>query len=99
MRKKKPLGMNAPAVIFDGDDTLWELQPLYNRAISEFASMLSIQCDTTPENVRRFLERAERANLPRMGFGPKRFEASLKWVYGRLCADARNRQHDSLRKI
>lgn len=75
----------APTIIFDGDDTLWELQPLYDRAMFDFARLLSAELATSPEFIRDELLRIDASNVAQFGFGERRFSHSMSTLYERQC--------------
>ncbi len=53
-------------LLFDADDTLWENNIYFERAISAFISFLDHRVHT-PEEVREHLNLIERATIRRMG--------------------------------
>jgi hypothetical protein len=48
---KGQLSRKVRAIIFDGDDTLWETQPLYDAAKKEFVFVLQQHGFTQPDIV------------------------------------------------
>jgi putative hydrolase of the HAD superfamily len=63
-------------LIFDADDTLWENNVLFEKAIDAFIDFLA-HPSLTHEDVRRRLEEIERENVPRYGYGVDAFQRSL----------------------
>jgi putative hydrolase of the HAD superfamily len=63
-------------LIFDGDDTLWENNVLFERAIEAFIDYLAHPAMTRAE-VRAVLDRIELANCRALGYGVEVFERSL----------------------
>lgn len=63
-------------LLFDADDTLWENNIYFERAITAFISFLDHRVHT-PEEVREHLNAAERATIAEHGYGLKSFRRSL----------------------
>jgi putative hydrolase of the HAD superfamily len=63
-------------LLFDADDTLWENNIYFERAISAFISYLDHRVHT-PEEVREHLNRVEHATIKAHGYGLKSFHRSL----------------------
>ena len=63
-------------LLFDADDTLWENNVYFERAISAFISYLDHRVHS-PEEVRERLNQCERATIARHGYGVKSFRRSL----------------------
>jgi len=63
-------------LLFDADDTLWENNIYFERAISSFISYLDHRVHT-PEEVREHLNYVERATIKAHGYGLKSFRKSL----------------------
>ena len=68
--------LTAQTLLFDADDTLWENNIYFERAIASFISLLDHQVHT-PAEVREHLNRIERATIAAHGYGLKSFEHSL----------------------
>jgi putative hydrolase of the HAD superfamily len=71
--------LNLPAgqtLLFDADDTLWENNIYFERAISAFISYLDHRVHT-PAEVREHLNTCERATIAAQGYGLKSFRNSL----------------------
>jgi putative hydrolase of the HAD superfamily len=71
-------------LIFDGDDTLWETQSLYDSAKSEFLSELAAE-GLSSKDAKQLLEEVDVANVKQLGFSKSRFPLSLVTTYRRLC--------------
>jgi putative hydrolase of the HAD superfamily len=63
-------------LLFDADDTLWENNIYFERAISAFINYLDHRVHT-PEEVRDHLNHVERATIKTHGYGLKSFRKSL----------------------
>jgi putative hydrolase of the HAD superfamily len=63
-------------LLFDADDTLWENNIYFERAISAFISYLDHRVHT-PEEVREHLNMCERVTIAAHGYGIKSFRRSL----------------------
>src|ERR1700709_2014174 len=63
-------------LLFDADDTLWENNIYFERAISAFISYLDHRVHTE-EEVREHLNLCERATIAEHGYGLKSFHRSL----------------------
>ena len=63
-------------LLFDADDTLWENNIYFERAISAFISYLDHRVHS-PEEVREHLNRVERATIQAQGSVHARAESSL----------------------
>src|ERR1700760_2009410 len=63
-------------LLFDADDTLWENNIYFERAISAFISYLDHRVHTD-EEVREHLNLCERATIAAHGYGLKSFHRSL----------------------
>lgn len=69
----KPTGQT---LLFDADDTLWENNIYFERAIAAFISYLDHRVHTR-EEVREHLNVCERATISRFGYGLQSFRRSL----------------------
>jgi putative hydrolase of the HAD superfamily len=74
---------NRQTLIFDGDDTLWENNVYFERAIDDFISYLD-HSTLTPTEVRAVLDEIERANTKMHGYGALAFGRSLRECYQHL---------------
>lgn len=63
-------------LLIDADDTLWENNIYFERAIAAFVSLLDHQVHT-PEQVREHLNECERATIAAHGYGVHSFRRSL----------------------
>lgn len=63
-------------LLFDADDTLWENNLYFERAIASFISLLDHRVHT-PQEVRGHLNAAEQATIAAHGYGLKSFRRSL----------------------
>jgi putative hydrolase of the HAD superfamily len=80
------------AAIFDGDDTLWELQPIYDRAMDAFSQVLSKEFEISPEIIRYELLQIDAAHVEKLGFGERRFLHSMLLLYERFCVEQGRRE-------
>ena len=70
-------------LIFDADDTLWENNVYFERAVDEFLDFLA-HATLTRDAVRAVLDEIERANLAVHGYGSRAFAANLRQTYEHL---------------
>ncbi|SNS77995.1 putative hydrolase of the HAD superfamily [Granulicella rosea] len=70
-------------LFFDADDTLWENNIYFERAIAAFISYLDHRVHT-PEEVREHLNVCERATIAEHGYGLQSFRRSLIACFERL---------------
>jgi putative hydrolase of the HAD superfamily len=75
--------MTRQTLIFDGDDTLWENNVYFERAIDDFIAYLD-HSTLTPVEVRAVLDEIERANIRVHGYGAASFGHSLRECYEHL---------------
>jgi putative hydrolase of the HAD superfamily len=74
------------AVIFDGDDTLWATEPLYDRARAQARGIVSAAGhDGAAWDARQ--RRLDVENVGLMGYSPDRFPTSCVQAYEQLCRD------------
>jgi putative hydrolase of the HAD superfamily len=78
-----PSRTTSQTLLFDADDTLWENNIYFERAISAFISYLDHRVHT-PEEVREHLNRVERATIAQHGYGLKSFRRSLIHCFEQL---------------
>lgn len=71
-------------VIFDGDDTLWETQPLYETAKEEFISLLREHGIVHDDPV-GLLEKIDAQQVSSLGFSKERFSSSMVRAYEQIC--------------
>jgi putative hydrolase of the HAD superfamily len=72
-------------LLFDADDTLWENNIYFERAIASFISYLDHRVHTD-EEVRERLNLCERATIAKYGYGLKSFRRSLVDCFEQLTA-------------
>jgi putative hydrolase of the HAD superfamily len=70
-------------LLFDADDTLWENNIYFERAIASFISYLDHRVHTA-EEVREHLNSVERATIARHGYGLRSFRKSLVTCFEQL---------------
>jgi putative hydrolase of the HAD superfamily len=73
-------------VVFDGDDTLWRTQELYDAAKAEFAELLRDRDVACPDAI-ALLDRIDAKAAEIRGFTIERFINSMLETYRRLCAE------------
>ena len=84
--------MTAPAqngeqtLLIDADDTLWENNVYFERAIASFISFLNHQ-EYSPPRVRQVLNDVERANVLKHGYGLHSFAHALVETFERLSVE------------
>ena len=76
----------AQTLLIDADDTLWENNIYFERAIARFISFLNHQ-EYAPEQVREILNEVERENIVTHGYGLHSFAHALVSCFERLSAD------------
>lgn len=85
-------GLIFDALIFDADDTLWENNIYFQRAIAEFLQLLApIAADR--RKVQRVLSEVEREHIPQRGYGSRNFIDSLHETFRRFYAGSDGRAH------
>ncbi len=72
-------------LIIDADDTLWENNIYYDRAVADFAALMTTLGFERGE-AERSVHQVERERVPVVGYGPDEFINSLVIAYERLCA-------------
>jgi putative hydrolase of the HAD superfamily len=83
-------------LLFDADDTLWENNIYFERAIAAFIGYLDHQTHT-PEQVRLALNQAERETILSHGYGLTSFTRSLVTCFERLTdSPIGDRQHQQI---
>jgi putative hydrolase of the HAD superfamily len=75
--------VTSQTLLIDADDTLWENNVYFERAIARFISFLNHQ-EFSPEQVRAVLNDVERENIVTHGYGLHSFAHSLVGCYERL---------------
>ena len=76
----------AQTLLIDADDTLWENNIYFERAIAKFISYLDHQ-EHTPEQVRLILNDVERENIVTHGYGLHSFAHALSDTFERLSVE------------
>src|SRR5258708_9600268 len=74
---------NPQVLLLDADDTLWENNVYFERAIADFIERLNHQ-HMTPQQVRLFLNGVERETILEHGYGSHSFAHSLVKCFERL---------------
>jgi putative hydrolase of the HAD superfamily len=83
-------------LLIDADDTLWENNIYFERAIASFISYLDHQLHT-PAEVREYLNRCEHATIAAHGYGLKSFRRSLVDCYEQLAGGCvTDEQHERI---
>src|SRR5438067_1593429 len=82
--KAKSMSTLRLAVIFDGDDTLWQTQALYEEAKARFFEAMG-RLGFNPQRVRDTLAQIDVANVATLGFSQHRFPTSMTEVYSYFC--------------
>src|SRR5215472_7699764 len=73
-------------LLIDADDTLWENNIYFERAIAAFISFLNHQ-EYTPAEVREVLNEVERRNIQQHGYGTQSFAHALVTTFEQLSAE------------
>ncbi len=76
----------AQTLLIDADDTLWENNVYFERAIARFISFLNHQ-EYTPQQVREVLNSVERESIVKHGYGLHSFAHSLVDTFEKLSAE------------
>ena len=79
-------GNDPQTLLIDADDTLWENNIYFERAIAKFISFLNHQ-EHTPEQVRLVLNDVERDSIVKHGYGLHSFAHSLVATFEKLSVD------------
>jgi len=84
-------------LLFDADDTLWENNIYFERAIANFISFLNHH-EYTPDQVREVLWEVERENIRRHGYGMHSFALALVNCFEQLSVEPLTTAlHDTIR--
>ncbi len=78
-----PVTLRRQTLLFDADDTLWENNIYFERAIAAFISFLDHQVHS-PEQVRQHLNACEHATIAAHGYGLASFRLSLVTCFQQL---------------
>jgi len=81
-------------LLIDADDTLWENNIYFERAIAAYISYLDHQSHS-PEQVRLALNQAERETILSHGYGLTSFTRSLLTCFERLTSEPVAQHHES----
>src|SRR5271156_1223655 len=73
-------------LLIDADDTLWENNIYFERAIANFISFLNHH-EYSPEQVRQVLNQVERESIVTHGYGLHSFAHSLVETFERLAVE------------
>jgi len=84
-------------LVFDGDDTLWETEPLYDIARVE-AGLVAAGAGIDPAEFDEVQRSIDLENVGRLGLSADRFPRSSVQAYERLAATIGRRIDDSLRR-
>src|SRR3984957_20123516 len=76
--------------IIDADDTLWENNVFFDKAISQFITQLE-HLGYTPDYIRHILNETEKRNIRQHGYGVRSFRRSLKETYLKLAGNMARR--------
>ena len=79
---------SAQTLLVDADDTLWENNIYFERAIANFISFLNHH-EYSPQQVREVLNQVERQSIITHGYGLHSFAHSLVETFERLAVEAR----------
>lgn len=94
--QKAPPGQN---LLIDADDTLWENNIYFERAITNFISFLNHH-QYTPDEVRHVLYDVERENIRRHGYGMDSFVSALVICFEKLSVEVVTPDlHETIRGI
>ena len=93
-------GVNGPqTLLIDADDTLWENNIYFERAIAKFISFLDHR-EHSPERVRLILNEVERESIVKHGYGLHSFAHSLVETFEKLSVDpATPELHERIRSF
>lgn len=81
-----PESLASQTLLIDADDTLWENNVYFERAIAKFISFLNHH-EFSPEQVREVLNDVERECIVTHGYGLHSFAHALVQTFGRLSAN------------
>lgn len=91
--------MHPQTLLIDADDTLWENNVYFERAIARFISFLNHR-EYSPEQVREVLNEVEKENIVRHGYGLHSFAHALVNTFERLTVDPMTPElHEQIHKI
>ncbi|HEY6905476.1 MAG TPA: HAD family hydrolase [Candidatus Acidoferrales bacterium] len=78
-------------LLIDADDTLWENNIFFEKAIEDFVSQLE-HLGYTREYIRHILNETERRNIRQHGYGVRSFRRSLEETYLKLAGNSAKRE-------
>jgi len=78
--------LRSQALLIDADDTLWENNIYFERAIADFISFLNHQ-EYSPAQVRKVLNQVERESIVSHGYGLRSFTHSLVRTFEQLSVE------------
>ncbi len=79
------------SLIIDADDTLWENNVFFDKAITTFVAQLEY-LGYTPDYIRHILNETERRNIRQHGYGVRSFKRSLEETYLKLAGNMARRE-------
>ncbi len=79
-------------LLIDADDTLWDNNIYFEKAISEFVKMMK-DLNLIPDQIEDILREREMANVKLHGYGSINFGISMIEVYDKACG-IENKSHD-----
>src|ERR1700745_1164849 len=92
-------GNQAQTLLIDADDTLWENNIYFERAIADFISFLNHH-SYTPDEVRHVLYDVEGDNIQKHGYGMYSFADALVICFERLSQEPVTPQlHETIKSI
>jgi putative hydrolase of the HAD superfamily len=80
---RRSRAMSRQTLLVDADDTLWDNNIFFERAIEKFLALVG-RLDYPRSHIRTLLYETERRNIGRHGYGVACFRRSLEETYGRL---------------
>lgn len=77
------------ALLFDADDTLWENNVYFERAIEEYVALFTMLAPLAPDpfEVQRVLNEVEHEFIPRRGYGSRNFIDALHETFRRCYSE------------
>lgn len=88
-------GRSGDTLLIDADDTLWENNIYFERAIASFISYVDHKVHT-PAQVREHLNRCEHATIAAHGYGLRSFRRSLVNCFEQLTGSLTDEQHQRI---
>src|SRR3712207_5887306 len=79
--------VRSAVVVFDGDDTLWRTEPLYDRARQDARFVVENE-GLDGARWEELQRRLDVANVARFGLSAKRFPTSCREAYLAVCAES-----------